>query len=130
MNAFLTFNRGLLKMPPAVQAWLVLLLSVNLLAPLFLFETLEARVVLATMLTSVLLMTWITAAAGFSRLLGLGHILWVPLVVFLWRALPEYSVDTLVGVWLRAVIALNTASLVIDAIDVRRYVRGDRGEVA
>ena len=71
MNAFLTFNRGLLKMPPAVQAWLVLLLSVNLLAPLFLLETLEARVVLATMLASVLLMTWITAATGFSRLVGL-----------------------------------------------------------
>jgi hypothetical protein len=130
MNAFLTFNRGLLKMPSVVQAWLVLLLSVNMLAPLFLIETLEARVVLVTMLTSVLLMTWITAAAGFSRLLGLGHILWVPLVVFLWRALPEYSVDTPAGVWLRAVIALNTASLVIDAIDVWRYVRGDRGEVA
>jgi len=117
-------------MPPAVQAWLTLLLGVNLLAPLFLFETLEARMVLATMLASVLPLTWITAAAGFSRLLGLGHILWVPLVVFLWRALPDYSAGTLVGVWLRAVIALNTASLVIDAIDVRRYVRGDRGEVA
>jgi len=52
MNAFLTFDRGLLKMPPAVHVWLFLLLNVNLLAPFFLLEALEARVVLGTMLAS------------------------------------------------------------------------------
>lgn len=113
-------------MPPAVHVWLFLLLSVNLLAPLFL---LEARVVLGTMLASILFMIWITAATGFSRLVGLGHILWVPLVIFLWNALPDYAATTLLGTWLRAVIALNTGSLFIGANDVRKYVMGDRREV-
>jgi hypothetical protein len=116
-------------MPPVVHVWLFLLLSVNLLAPLFLLEALEARVVLGTMLASVLFMTWITAATEFSRLVGLGHILWVPLVIFLWSALPDYAATTLLGTWLRAVIALNTVSLFIDANDVRKYVMGDRREV-
>ena len=129
MDAFLKFNRGLLQMSPVVQGWLMLLVGANLIVPLFLLGTFEARVVVATMMASLMLMTAITARAGFTRLLGLGHILWVPLLVYLWGAWPDHPVDTTVGRWLRVVIAVDAASLVIDAIDVTKYLNGDRREL-
>ncbi len=85
---------------------------------------------LATFLASFLLMALITARTGFTRLLGLGHVLWVPLVAFLVLRLDAAPATGAYGLWLRAVVALNLVSLAFDAVDVVRYACGQRGEVA
>ena len=129
MNAFIRFNRGVLAMPPAWRAWLLLLVSANLVAPLFFLGHVEARVAIAALLVSMALMTGLTARWGFSRILGLGHIVaWVPLLVFLTARLSEIPAVDAFGFWIRSVIALNAASLAIDIVDVVRFVAGDRGE--
>ena len=128
MNAFIKFNRGLLAMPLPWRLWLVLLLTLNLIAPLAFIERLEAQATLAALLVSMALMTGLTGLSGFSRLLGLGHIVWVPLLFFLWTRLGEIPAADTFGLWVRATIAVNATSLVIDAIDVVRYVRGEREE--
>jgi hypothetical protein len=74
------------------------------------------------------LMTGLTGLSGFSRLLGLGHIVWVPLLFFLWTRLGEIPAVDAFGFWVRAVIAINAMSLVIDAVDVIRYAAGERAE--
>ena len=128
MNAFLRFNRGILRMPLPWQAWLILLVTGNLVVPLFFLAHPEAQVVVAALVISMMLMTALTARFGFSRILGLGHIAWIPLLVYLWTRLDQVPANEAFGVWLRAVIALDAASLIIDAVDVARFYRGDRSE--
>ena len=129
LRAFITFNAGMLNMPPGVKAWLLALIAANMVVPLFFISTREAQVVVLTMLASVVLMTALTAWGGFTRLLGLGHILWIPLLVYLWRSLHAYPFDTGMGLWLRVLMVLNVISLGIDTVDVVRYLRGDRDEL-
>ena len=85
-------------------------------------------IVLAAFVASVVLMLALTANSGFTRLLGLGHVFWFPLLWFLWTRLDETPGDTFFGLWLRVLITLNALSLVIDTADVIRYIAGDREE--
>ena len=128
MRAFMKFNKGILKMPVALQLWLMLLVSVNLIAPLFFWNRLEAQVVLVAFLASVTLMTFLTGRFGFTRIVGLGHIFWVPLLAFLLARLANVPTGDAYGLWIRAVIVLDGISLVIDAVDAIRYIGGDRRE--
>jgi Na+/melibiose symporter-like transporter len=89
----------------------------------------EARVAIAALLVSMALMTGLTARWGFSRILGLGHIVaWLPLLWFLAARLSEAPAVDAFGFWIRTVIALNAASLAIDIVDVVRFLAGDRSE--
>ena len=129
MRAFVRFNQGLFSMPPLWLAWMLALVSANLFAPLFFIGRVEARVVVAALVVSMVVMTILTGRFGFSRILGLGHIIaWVPLLAFLWSRLPDAPSSDAFGLWLRVVIALDAASLAIDAVDVVRFFAGDRAE--
>ena len=128
MHAFIKFNKGIMKMPVHWQLWLVLLVSVNLVVPLFFLDRVEAQIIVIALLASALFMTILTGVSGFNRLLGLGHIFWIPLLYFLWTRLGHVPADDFFGVWLRALMTLNAASLVVDVVDVIRYIAGDREE--
>ena len=128
MHAFVKFNKGMLKMPVHWQLWVAVLVAANLVAALFFLHRLEAQVVLGTILASMILMTFLTARFGFTRILGLGHILWVPMLAFLAVRLGDIPANDAFGIWIRAVIVLNSISLAIDAVDVIRYIAGDREE--
>jgi len=128
MGAFIKFNKGMMKMPIHWRLWLALLVIVNFVIPLFFLNRLEAQVVAGTLIASVILMTGLTALSGFTRLLGLGHILWFPLLYFLWMRLEQNPADDFFGLWLRVLMILNAASLIIDVVDVGRYIAGDRSE--
>ncbi len=128
MRAFIKFNKGMMKMPFHWQLWLVLLLTVNLIVPFFYIDRVEAQVVIAVLVASFVLSTILTSRVGFTRLLGLGHILWVPLLWFLWTHLEQNPPDDFFGIWIRTLMTLNAMSLVIDAVDVIRYIAGDRAE--
>lgn len=127
--AFIHYHRGLGKMPIRWKPWLILLLVANMIAPLFILHRWEAQVVFGVALLNGATFVVLTAISGFSRLLGLGHIFWFPLIFFLWTRLAQHPIQTPVGVWIRAVIVLNAGSLVLDAANVVRYIAGDRGEM-
>ncbi len=128
MNAFLRFNRGLLGMPVPWRLWLLLLVALNALAPMFFLPRVEAVATLGAIVFSMGLMTLLTHWTGFSRLLGLGHIAWIPLLIFLSMQLGSAPATDLFGLWIRAVIVIDAISLVIDASDVVRWLTGERGE--
>ena len=73
-------------------------------------------------------MTLLTAISGFTRLLGMGHILWVPMLFWLWSRLDQIPAHDVFGVWIRVLMTLDAVSLLIDAVDVTRYIRGERQE--
>ena len=128
MKAFIKFNKGVMKMPIAWQLWLMLLVAANAVAPFFFSHHLEAQVALGTFLVSAMLMTWLTGRFGFTRILGLGHIFWIPLLAFLLARVGHIPGNDAYGIWIWSLIVLNSVSLVIDAVDVFRYIAGDREE--
>jgi hypothetical protein len=74
-----------------------------------------------------MIMTGIYYRLGFVRILGLGHVLWIPMAIWLWTRLDQTPPRTSTfKYWMLIVIVMNTLSLVMDAVDVVRYIKGDR----
>lgn len=126
LNTFIDFNKCLFRMRFPWPVWMMALMAVNMIGPLFFIGRAEARVVLAVFVISAGLMMALYASRGFSRILGAGHVLWLGLLPWLWSRYGLIQPDDWFAVWILAVIAINGLSLIIDAIDVVRYLRGDR----
>jgi len=129
MASFLRFNRGLLGMPLHLRLWVGLLIGANIVAPTFFLGHVEAQATMAAGLVGMALMSALTGRFGFSRIVGLGHVAWLPLLAFLVGSLGEAPATSGFGLWLRSVIALDAISLVFDAVDTVRFLRGDRAEM-
>ena len=128
MSSISKFMTGMLRMPTWVKLWLLALMTVNMVIPLFYFDHLEAQIVLITFLASFILQVILTGRFGFTRILGLGHVLWIPMVLYLISRIGLYAATDPYGLWMRSVIIMNSISLVIDCIDVVLYAKGDREE--
>ena len=126
---FLRLNRGIWAMAIGWRLWVLLLGAVNLLPPFFFLDRLEARVVLGVMVASALLMAVLAGVYGFTRILGAGHMLWLGLVPWVASRWAEAPIEEPLGLWLRAVVVVNTISLAIDFTDVARYLLGETDEV-
>jgi hypothetical protein len=128
-EAFVRYHRGLGRMPMVWKPWLLALLNANMILPWLFATRIEAQVVFGVALFTGALFILLTAYSGFSRLLGLAHLPWIPLIVFLSTRLSIVPADTPYGWWLRAVIVLNAGSVLLDAANVVRYLAGDRDEM-
>ncbi len=129
IDGFIRFHKGVLRMPAYVPPWLALLATVNLIVPLFYIGRIEAQICAVTFLISFMLMIVITALYGFTRLLGAGHFLWLPLIYYLYTRFDAVPPSDFYGIWVRAAIILNSISLLIDVTDVIRYAAGDQSEI-
>ena len=109
-----------------LATWIAALLSVNMLVPLAFITTLEGQLVLAAAIAGALIQMVIFASKGFVRLLGVGHIFWIPLIPWLWTRMDGFPPTDLLGLWIGAVVILDGISLIIDVADVARYLAGDR----
>ena len=78
------FPNGVLKLPLAVQICLGVLVIANAVVPMFFIGHREAQVVLGVFMVSAASMMILAHMMGFTRLLGLGHVLWIPLLLYLW----------------------------------------------
>ena len=126
IKIFIGFNRALLAMPKPWLGWTILLVLANLVLPWFFFGTLEAAVVLAGVILSLTLMITLYSKYGFVRLLGVGHIPWLFTVPWLYSRLGQAAESGGFYYWLLAVVVLDSLSLVIDAVDVARYWKGEQ----
>ncbi len=127
MRAFIKFNLGLIRSPLPVRLWLMLLLAANL-GTLFFLDHVEAQVTLVALVASMALMTILTGLTGFTRLLSVGHIFWVPMLFWLWNRLDQIPAQDAFGMWIRVLMTANLVSLLLDTVEVIRYIRGEREE--
>ena len=126
MDAPTTLMGHIMSQTPLLVAWVTWLMIVNTAALLFVRRHVEARWVLAAWLVNFLLMNGLFAAFGFSRVLGLAHVIvWTPLLVYLWRTTPNAGAGSAFTTWLLLLFVSNAVSLVIDYVDVARFVLGD-----
>ncbi len=120
------FIRGIRSMAIGWQVWVMGLMLLNMLAPLFFYDRLEAQWIFGAFLAGGMTGLILVKVQGFTRLLGLMHIYWIPLLIWLSLRLGQIPSDDLFGWWVRALIAVNSISVLIDAVDVARYVMGER----
>lgn len=120
------FIRGIRSMAPGWQTWVMGLMVLNMLVPLVFYNRMEAQWVLAAFMAGGMTGLILVNLQGFTRLLGLMHIFWIPLLIWLAMRLGQIPSDTIYGVWVRVLIAVNGLSVIIDVVDVVRYLRGER----
>jgi hypothetical protein len=125
MKALIDFVKNIFKTPMAWWPWMVALPVVNLSSIFFVPRT-EAWVVLLTGLLAATIMTALHAKLGYVRLVGIGHFVWFPMLIWLGFRLDDIPEGTLFRGWILTLMAMDSLSLLLDTIDLIRYVRGDR----
>lgn len=112
----------ILQQPILLRLWIFFMIAVNLCSLLFLNYS-GARWVVFFNICNIPLVTLLYREFGFSRILGLSHVIcWTPLVIVVWAEKALFPASTIYGGWLRLLLLTNVVSLVMDYSDVTRYV--------
>lgn len=116
----------LIRFRPVQRIWGTWLIAVNGACLLFMTH-IEAQVALAAVGAAVLAQGLIYQRKCFIRLLGVTHIIWVPMLAWMVLRLDALAEgETALHVWLITIIATNAISLAIDAWDATRFLLGER----
>jgi hypothetical protein len=108
----------LIQQPIWVSIWLLFLMIVNFASVAF-WNELLAKVILIIFILSAISMMGLYSRFGFEKILGLGHILWIPLLVYVLIEIP--AAEGAFKSYLIILFISITISLVFDIIDVWRY---------
>ncbi len=114
----LRFFIELMQQPVLVPVWVLILMIVNVASVGFWNEPL-AKIILVTFMLSAMLMMGLYSRFGFERILGLGHIPWIPLFVWVLMEITTAR-DTFRGyliIWSVCIFI----SLLFDIVDVWKY---------
>jgi hypothetical protein len=102
----------LLQQPVWIPIWVFYLMVINVASVSFWHEPL-AKLIFITFMISAMLMMGLYSRFGFEKVLGLGHILWIPLLAYVLMQLPANEASSVS-------IAI---SLVFDIVDVWKYFK-------
>ncbi|MDR4470130.1 MAG: hypothetical protein MRJ68_17835 [Nitrospira sp.] len=119
----LRFFTELLEQPAWVAGWVFALMVINMASLAFWSEPL-AKLILVVFMLSAMLMMGLYAVFGFERILGLGHVFWIPLLGYLIVQLQQIE-----GPFAGYLIVLSLAigiSLLFDIRDVWSYLSSKR----
>ena len=116
-NPFRFFSELFLQ-PLWVTVWVSWLMLVNVASLLYWSEPL-AKIIFVTFMLSAMLMMGLYSRFGFEKILGLGHVLWIPLLAYLLIEFPTVSHDFIN--YLIVLLLSITVSLTFDIVDVWSY---------
>jgi len=129
-----SLGEALATEPLWLKAWLGVLGGSLMLALAFVAHRADERwrvrrepiAVLLSLVAAAVLMEWLYGQVGYVRLLGVAHLVcWTP--VYLWILSRRGSIPSgsLFSKWIALYLVVVTISLVIDLVDVIRYLAGD-----
>ncbi|NOS77093.1 MAG: hypothetical protein HOP35_04040 [Nitrospira sp.] len=116
----LRFFIELIQQPLWVSLWVLFLMLVNM-ASLAFWREAVAQLILVNFLASALLMMGLYSRYGFTKILGLGHFPWIPLLAYVVTQIPAAEAS-----FKRYLLVLSVSmaiSLVLDTIDVWKYFK-------
>lgn len=116
------------RSPDWVLIWLQVLVGVLSISILFALFRHEARAILFGTLMGIGMVIVIYSQFGFTRILGVGHILfWTPTLFYMVSLQGTAAVaKTWFGRWLWLAIVVMGISLILDYSDLMRYLLGER----
>jgi hypothetical protein len=112
------FFTELVQQPVWIPVWVLFLMIVNAASVGFWIEPL-AKVIFVTFILSAMLMMGLYSRFGFEKILGMGHIPWIPLLVYVLMEIPTAR-DTFKSYLIILSISI-VVSLVFDIVDVWKY---------
>ncbi len=118
----LRFFSELLKQPAWVAIWSFGQVAANLFSLVFWDEQL-AKIIFVTFLISAALMMGLYAVFGFQKILGAGHILWIPLLIYILVHIG--STTGAFQYYLTGLSLILWVSLLFDIDDVWKYFFSD-----
>lgn len=119
------FGIVLVRFRPVQRIWGAWLIAVNGACLLFITH-IEAQIALAAVGTALLAQALIYQRKRFIRLLGVTHLIWVPMLAWMTLRLDRLpDGETAFHAWLVTLIATNAVSLAIDTWDALRFLRGE-----
>lgn len=115
----LKFFVELMRQPTWIPVWVFYLMLINMASVIYWYEPL-AKLIFITFMVSAMLMMGLYSRFGFEKVLGLGHIFWVPLLAYILIVLPTF--ESSFKSYL-VVFSISIAiSLAFDIIDVWKYL--------
>ncbi len=118
-------------LPGHLQWWLLWLVVITLLMPLVMSRNSLPRMVLLFQAANLVFGSLLASNYGLVRLLGLSHLLfWTPPLVLALREFGSAKIGGVYALWLKCFIATVSVSLVVDFVDVVRYLAGERDLLA
>lgn len=124
-NVLKIFGIVFLRFRPVPRIWNVWLVGVNLLC-LYFIGHVEAQVVLVTTLVAVVAQAIIYGRIGFTRVLGVAHLFWVPMFAWMATRAEDIAAHSDLQTWIVVLATTNAVSFVIDFTDVARFAKGER----
>jgi len=116
--------------PLWLQIWLIALVGINFAAILFVLKDWRPRIIVLAFVLVALMMGPMFAKFGYTRILGLVHVIvWTPLMAYLWKTRNNYPAHIWTNRYVYVFMLIVGMSLVIDYVDVIRYLLGDTGVV-
>jgi hypothetical protein len=116
----LRFFIELIRQPLWVSLWVLFLMLINMASFAF-WQEAVAQLILTNFLASAMLMMGLYSRYGFTKILGLGHFPWIPLLAYVVMQIPTTEAS-----FKRYLLVLSVSmaiSLVLDTIDVWNYFR-------
>jgi len=112
-----------------VGHWVNIMVLVIVLGLPFVLIRKEARIAFIFIIAGMAGVFAIYAFHGYSRLLGLGHVIgWTPALIYLWSRRGNWDVrGSWFGKWALAASIVIAISLAFDYADVIRWLLGERG---
>lgn len=108
----------LARQPLWIPLWVSLLMLVNFASAAFWNEP-TAKLILITFMASSMLMMGLYSRFGFAKVLGLGHVLWIPLLLHVLTRLPH--ANGTFKIYLIVWSIATAVSLAFDVVDVWKY---------
>jgi len=130
-----SFEEAVALQPAWVGLWLNILLFGAFILPVALLFWRASRMagvwsLIAAVLSGVSV-TWMFNQLGYVKLLGLPHLVfWAPLLVYLWSQSKRADMPNWPRRIMFVVMSVLAISLAFDAVDVARYILGERGSFA
>ena len=120
------YFKDFMKLHIATKLFSFLLFIVNALFPLLLFYNWQAQATLGCYLGSLAIQLIVYKRVGFTRLVKLGRLLWLPLLFVVLQNTILVNLDPASSAWIMTLLVVNISSLVIDLRDLKLWVSGQR----
>lgn len=127
--AFFNLLIDIFSAPFPWNVWVTILGLMNVVAGFYFFKHLEGKLSVLCMVLTLSTMTFLYWKLGFVRLLGLAHIYWLAFIPRLTYVALKKNPTGLFKKWIYGTIIVDSISVIIDTIDVIRYLTGETGPV-
>lgn len=110
--------------PNWVRIWLVIMMSVLFVAPMFFLEHIAAQSMAVMFMLGGMIMGWMHLKMGITKLMGIAHLPWLIPLFLIFRDLSLGVGSQSYQTWLATAAVLAIICLLIDISDVIQYASG------